>query len=80
MFVLPLSRPGGGFETLLLQWQLPVMLATSLEEFKQRGAAATPYLTVMHYDELGRDKGLVLVRGDILQENQLSVPEVSLGV
>jgi hypothetical protein len=76
MFVLPLARPGGGIETLLLQWQLPVMLATSLEEFKQRGSGATPYLTMTHYEELGPKKGVVLIRGDVLQEQRLSVTEV----
>jgi hypothetical protein len=48
------------------QAQLPVLLATSLEDFKRRGAAAPPHLVVTHYPELANSKGLVLVRGDLV--------------
>jgi ATP synthase F1 complex assembly factor 1 len=43
-----------------------VLLATSLEDFKRRGAAAPPHLVVTHYPELANSKGLVLVRGDLV--------------
>ena len=43
-----------------------MLLVTSLEDFKRRGAAAPPHLVVTHYPELANSKGLVLVRGDLV--------------
>ena len=48
MFVLPISKPGG-FMTLLLNWQGPVALLTSVEEYKRFGAGAPPHMTITHY-------------------------------
>jgi hypothetical protein len=48
MFVLPLSKPGG-FMTLLVNWQLPFCLFTSVEEYRKLGAGAPPHMTLTHY-------------------------------
>jgi ATP synthase F1 complex assembly factor 1 len=76
MFVIPLAKPNGGFQTMLLQWQLPVAMVTGLADFKAAGPNATPHLTITHYEELAGSKGVVLVAGDVIAEGQLSVPEV----
>jgi hypothetical protein len=66
---------------------LPIMLASRLADpFRariavpgcfacRRGAGATPHLVLTHYREMA-DKGVVLVRGDILQPNVVSRGEV----
>ncbi len=38
---------------------------------------APPHLTLTHYSELVESKGLALVRGDIVNPKEISVPEVS---
>jgi hypothetical protein len=48
MFVLPVSKPGG-FLTLLLNWQGPIALLTSVEEYKRFGAGAPPHMSVTLY-------------------------------
>ncbi|GBF97933.1 ATP synthase F1 complex assembly factor [Raphidocelis subcapitata] len=52
MFALPLSKPGG-YVTLLLNWQAPLALLTSLAE----------------------SKGVVLLRGDIMNDLVISLAE-----
>lgn len=75
MFVLPLSKPGGGFLTLLLNWQGRVALLTSLDEYRRFGAGAPPHLSVTFYDELADSKGIVLARGDVVNDRVVSVAE-----
>ncbi|KAG2501294.1 hypothetical protein HYH03_001094 [Edaphochlamys debaryana] len=74
MFVLPLARPQG-YETLLVQAQLPFVLITGLEEFKRHGESAPPYLTLTHYAELLDSHGLALVRGDVIHDKALSLSQ-----
>jgi ATP synthase F1 complex assembly factor 1 len=71
MFVLPVFRGPNSFETFALQCQPPLVLFTSLEEYKKHGSGATPHLVVTHYRELEHSHKLVLVRGDILQPHAL---------
>ncbi|GIL45820.1 hypothetical protein Vafri_2970 [Volvox africanus] len=74
MFVLPLTRPGG-YETLLVQCQMPFVLVTGLEEFKRSGVSAPPYLTLTHYPELCDSHGVVLVRGDVIHDKGMNLEE-----
>ena len=77
MFVLPVFRGPNSFETFALQCQPPLILFTSLEEFKQHGSSATPHMVVSHYRELEQSHNVVLVRGDILQPHALDPIQAS---
>lgn len=72
-FVLPVFRGPNSFETFLLQCQLPLVAFTSLEQYKLHGSAAPPHFIVTHYTELLDSKGIVLVRGDIVQPDSLDL-------
>jgi hypothetical protein len=74
LFVLPLAKPGG-FLTLLLNWQGPVALLTSVEEYRRFGPGAPPHMAIMHYAELADDKGIVLLRGDVVNDAVISLAE-----
>ncbi|GJP38427.1 hypothetical protein CLOM_g22866 [Closterium sp. NIES-68] len=74
MFVLPMARTNG-FVTMLAQAQMPHLLFTGLEDYKVRGPSASPFFTVTHYTDLAAEKGLVLVRGDVVLPNKLSDDE-----
>lgn len=73
MFVLPVFRGPNSFETFALQCQTPLVLFTSLEEFKHHGSAATPHFVMTHYTELVQSHKIVLVRGDIIQPHALDI-------
>lgn len=77
MFVLPVFRGPNAFETFALQCQTPLVLFTSLEEFKQHGSAATPHMVMSHYTELVESHKIVLVRGDIIQPHALDAIQAS---
>ena len=77
MFVLPVFRGPNSFETFALQCQMPLVLFTSLEEYKRHGAGATPHLVVTHYTELVDSHKIVLVRGDIIQPHGLDSIQVA---
>ncbi|EFJ52358.1 hypothetical protein VOLCADRAFT_86712 [Volvox carteri f. nagariensis] len=47
MFVLPLSKPAG-YETLLVQCQMPYVLVTGLEEFKRSARTVTELLRAFY--------------------------------
>ena len=51
-----------------------MQLGTSLEDFKKQGQNAHPYIVFTFFTELLFQKGIVLVRGDVVN-NQLSKPE-----
>lgn len=81
MFVMPLAKAGASdgqglnYVTLLVQQQLPFTLITSLEEFKLYGAGAPAAMTITHYPELVDSKGVVLARGDIVNDKMLNPGE-----
>jgi len=78
LFVLPLSKKPGSFQTLLLQWQPPKrLLVTTVEEFKQWGPQAPPHLTVQLFDDVVDSHGLVLARGDLINPGLINAAEVS---
>jgi hypothetical protein len=64
-FIHPIFREGGHF-MMLTEFQDRHFLTTYLEKFKENPTASTPQLTVTVYDELVAEKGLALVRGDII--------------
>lgn len=74
LFVLPLAKPEG-YLTVVLQVQLPRVLFTTLEEYRTHTTAARAHLAVTHYTELAADKGIVLVRGDVLQKADVNIFE-----
>lgn len=56
--------------------QLPYVLFTTVEEYRRFGAGAPPHMTLTHYTEFADSKGLVLVRGDVINHVVTTVPEV----
>jgi len=69
MFILPLPRENG-VEMHFMQFKFPEanvthILFTSLLEYKTHGEFARPHTTVMHFEDLQHDKGIVLMRGEI---------------
>lgn len=72
MFVLPVFKGPNAFENFMVQCQPPLVLLTTLEEYKTRGAGAMPALVLTHYTELMSDKHIVLVRGDIVDPTACS--------
>ena len=63
-FIHPIPRDGGFF-VMLSQYQDKSFLLTYLEDYKQKGMKAQPYMTITIYDELQHSKDKVLVRSDI---------------
>lgn len=65
LFLFPVRRQAGHF-FLLSQFQdHKHFLFTYLEEYKKNPMFAKPNLTVTLHDDLRKDKGIVLVRGDV---------------
>ncbi|PFH61758.1 hypothetical protein XA68_16378 [Ophiocordyceps unilateralis] len=71
-FVLPVPHAGQGAEMHFLQWTFDAasntstVLFTQLAEYKARGGFAQPHTTVTHHLDLAADKGLVLMRGQLV--------------
>lgn len=72
-FVLPVPHESQGAEMHFLQWTFdPVsktstVLFTQLAEYKTRGEFAQPHTTVTHHLDLIKDKGLVLMQGQVME-------------
>ena len=64
-FVLPVPKGGGAFVTFFLQWQLPHLLFTLLDEVQRGVSNARPHLVISHYPDLAAEKGLVFARGEV---------------
>lgn len=69
-FVLPLPRPGGGTEFFIIQWNFydndeSTLIFTSLEEYKQKGSWAKPFLILTHWTDLVEPSEAALMRGEI---------------
>jgi ATP synthase mitochondrial F1 complex assembly factor 1 len=74
MFILPLARDGG-VEMHFMQFKFAEanvthLLFTSLLEYKTHGEFARPHTTVMHFEDLAEDKGIVLMRGEVDAEQK----------
>ncbi|POS86211.1 hypothetical protein EPUL_001947 [Erysiphe pulchra] len=79
-FILPLIRENQGAEIHYLQWTFPAknvttILFTHLAEFKLRGEYSQPHTTITHHLELAEEKGIVLLRGDVVEGRGVSVDE-----
>lgn len=69
MMVLPLPRESG-IEFHFIQFKFPEanvthILLTSLLEYKAHNEFARPHTTVMHFEDLAEEKGIVLMRGEV---------------
>ena len=74
MFILPLPRDNG-IEMHFMQFKFPEqnvthILFTSLLEYKTHGEFARPHTTVMHFEDLAEEKGIVLMRGEVDAEQR----------
>jgi hypothetical protein len=58
----------------LLRRLSTTQLGTFLEDYKRRGSNAQPYVVYTFFTELLFHKGIVLVRGDVIN-NSMSKPE-----
>ncbi|KAL3144065.1 hypothetical protein ABBQ32_003863 [Trebouxia sp. C0010 RCD-2024] len=74
-FVIPLRKPQGGYLTVVLQQQLPIVIFTTLQEFYSLKDQAPPHLAITHYTELLEDKGIVLAKADAISPHLISVAE-----
>lgn len=54
-----------GVEFFFLQFSFHQCNFTSLLEYKTKGSEARPFLTLTHFPELQKSKGIVLMKGDI---------------
>ncbi|KAI8994965.1 ATP11 protein-domain-containing protein [Pilobolus umbonatus] len=64
MFVVPMPREEG-MEFFFLQFNFHQCNFTSLLEYKTKGSESRPFLTITHFPELSKSKGIVLMKGDI---------------
>ncbi|KAI8884648.1 ATP11-domain-containing protein, partial [Backusella circina FSU 941] len=64
MFVVPMPRESG-VEFFFLQFNFHQCNFTSLLEYKTKGSEARPFLTLTHFTELEKSKGIVLMKGEI---------------
>ncbi|GAN00828.1 protein ATP11 [Mucor ambiguus] len=64
MFVVPMPREEG-VEFMFLQFNFHQVNFTSLLEYKTKGSEARPFLTLTHFPELEKSKGIVLMKGEI---------------
>lgn len=63
-FVVPMPREQG-VEFFFLQFNFHQCNFTSLLEYKTKGSEARPFLTLTHFTELEKSKGIVLMKGEI---------------
>jgi hypothetical protein len=61
----PPTPPTTAYLTLLLQWQLPLLLVTTVDEYRRLGPSAPPHLVATFYPQLADSKGVVLARADL---------------
>ncbi len=69
MFILPLPRETG-VEMHFMEFKFPEprvthILFTSLLEYKTHGEYARPHTTIMHFEDLSNEQGIVLMRGEM---------------
>ncbi|KAL8818436.1 MAG: hypothetical protein Q9223_002929 [Gallowayella weberi] len=80
-FILPLPHEGSsGGEIHFLQWSFPApdtatVVFTHLAEYKLRGEFSQPHTTIIMHLELMKEKGLVLMQGQVLEGRGVSVEQ-----
>lgn len=72
LFALPLFQ-NEGYVTMLCQFAGDSFVLVPLQSVKDEGEAAKPWLMVSYYDDLAADKGVVLVRGSIMDGRMTKV-------
>jgi ATP synthase F1 complex assembly factor 1 len=60
-----------GVEFFFLQFNFHQCNFTSLLEYKTKGSEARPFLTLTHFTELEKSKGIVLMKGEINDEPRM---------
>lgn len=60
-----------GVEFFFLQFNFHQCNFTSLLEYKTKGSEARPFLTLTHFTELEKSKGIVLMKGEINDDVKL---------
>ena len=86
LMALPVLKQGDGDTgtpgalTLLVQAQHPHLLVGTLGEYRDAGPAAPAHAVVTHYDDLADEKGVVLVRTDLVSPHVLSPAEARQAV
>jgi ATP synthase F1 complex assembly factor 1 len=68
-FILPLPRDEGA-EIFWIQFSGSQCYITSLAEYKLRVEQARPYVILTHYDDLANEKGIVLMRGELCEDDK----------
>ena len=74
-FVFPVKKKDGFFN-LVVQNQEKSFIYTFLDDYKKNPETASPFLVITLFDELLFQKGIVLVRGDIIGD--LSIKEAEI--
>ncbi|CAD6504504.1 BgTH12-00014 [Blumeria graminis f. sp. triticale] len=79
-FILPVPREGKGAEIHFMQWTFPeenisTVIFTQLCEYKLKGEFSQPHTTITHHLEMSEEKGVVLLRGEIVSGRGVSVDE-----
>ena len=72
LFALPLFQ-NEGYITMLCQFAGDSFVMVPLQAVKDEGEAAKPWLMVSYYDELVASKGVVLVRGVVMDDRMSKV-------
>lgn len=67
MFIFPVKK-GNGYFNMISQNQEKSFIYTFLEDYRKGPEKSSPYLVITLFDELLFKKGIVLVRGDIINE------------
>lgn len=75
-FIFPLRRKSGYF-LLLSQAQGQTNLFTYLEDYKRHPESSNPYFVLTLFEELQAKKGIIPVRGDII-DNRISQNEAEV--
>ncbi|KAI9295117.1 ATP11-domain-containing protein [Neoconidiobolus thromboides FSU 785] len=73
-FLLPLPRESGGHEFYFMQTHYHQIYFTSLIEYKTHGSQARPHLIITHYPELSKEKEIVLMKGELGNNDNEKVP------
>jgi ATP synthase F1 complex assembly factor 1 len=72
MFLVPVMKTESSFFNLVSQFQDGKhCLLTSVNAYRENPGAASPMMVITIYDELVKEKGIALVRGDLV--NQLDL-------
>jgi ATP synthase mitochondrial F1 complex assembly factor 1 len=81
MFIVPVMKgtDGASYFNLVSQFQDgKYCLLTDLEAFKQNPNNASPMMVLTVYDELVADKGIALMRGDVINRLDISRNEANV--